>query len=300
MPRQGTTPPLLTAELPAYFTGQGLSQKPSERFSLSLGLISFATQPFPRALFLPNHFCGFFLGFGLLAAGASRGQAIAPGYVVTAGRDSLRGGVALHSDATQQRTVDFIPAQGNQRLQLDAAQLSAYGYVNRQDTVRYVALPLMVNGETGRTDRIFLRQLVAGPVEVYRYHYDRNYYSAPPTPVSRGVRATPNVAASNAAHPQLATPHYGTAPADLLRVSFPPLSAVSARSGIGVALLVHRRAQRDLTETSWWHYPTDAAAYFADCPALAADLRARRYHPRDLLLVVRRYNACATSPAPKP
>lgn len=250
---------------------------------------------FTAALFPSLPLRGLFAVPLLLTCTASPGQTIVPGYVVTAGRDSLRGGVVLHDDATRQRFVDFITAQGNQRLQLDAFQLSTYGYIKRQDTVRYEALPLMVNAETGRTDRVFLHQLVAGPVEVYRYHYDRNYYSVRPTPVSNGVRTAPAATAYNAAHPQLATPHYGTAPTDL-RVSFPPLSAASARSGIGVALLVHRRARPNLIETTWWNFPTDAAAYFMESPDLAADLPARRYHPRDLPMVARRYNAC-TSPA---
>lgn len=258
--------------------------------------VSAGTQPLPSTLFPSILFRGFFLVL-LLTNVAGYGQNIMPGYVVTAGRDSLLGGVVLHGDATQQLVVDFIPARGNQRLQLDAAQLSAYGYIKRQDTVRYVALPLMVNAETGRTERIFLRQLVAGPVEVYRYHYDRNYYSARPAPVSNGVRTSPTATAYNAAHLQLATPHYTTAPANL-RTRFPPLSAVSARSGIGVSLLVLRRAQPDFVETTWWNFPTDAATYFADCPALAADLRAKRYHPRDLLLVAKRYNACTNTSRP--
>ena len=46
-----------------------------------------------------------------------------PGYIVTAGQDSLRGVVALHDEAAQQQQVDFITAQGTQRQLLDARQL---------------------------------------------------------------------------------------------------------------------------------------------------------------------------------
>ena len=53
--------------------------------------------------------------FFLLASRAGYGQKIIPGYIVTAGQDSLRGAIAIHDDAAQQRQVDFITVQGNQR-----------------------------------------------------------------------------------------------------------------------------------------------------------------------------------------
>ena len=78
-------------------------------------------------------------------------------------------------------------------------------------------------------------------------------------------------------------------------MAFPPLSAASARGGTGVSLLLRRHGQAGFVEANWWIYPTDALAYFADCPALATELQANRYHARSLPQLVRRYNSC---PAP--
>ena len=48
----------------------------------------------------------------LLLGRAGYSQKIVPGYIVTAGQDSLRGAIAIHDDTAQQKQVDFITAQG--------------------------------------------------------------------------------------------------------------------------------------------------------------------------------------------
>jgi hypothetical protein len=220
----------------------------------------------------------------------SYGQSSVPGYVVTAGQDSIRGVVFIQDDFAQQAQVDFIPLQGNQRLVLNAFQLKAYGYIRKQDTVRYVAIALNYGKKSGVTNRIFLRQLVAGPVELYQYYYNNRYFA--PQTSAPAPKGTPLLrpTASTAAHPALYTPLFGEAAGAVPQV-FSPLSAQSARFGTGNSLLVRRRVQNNVTEVTWWDFPTDAAAYFADCPALAADLRAKHYRPRDIANVLRRYNA---------
>lgn len=212
----------------------------------------------------------------LLAGPVGYSQKIVPGYIVTAGQDSLRGAIIVHDEAMQQTQVDFIMAQGNQRQRLDVRQLTAYGYTTQKDTVRYIAVSMNL-GRTAKAEALFLRQLVAGPVELYRYCYSRDYYNQPAR-VATDVRP-------NTSRPSLVTwPVCGLA--------FPPLSVTSARGGTGVALLLRRHGQPDYAEATNWNFPADAAAYFADCPALASDLQARRYHARNLLQLVRRYNAC--------
>ena len=231
----------------------------------------------------------------LLVGRAGYSQKIVPGYIVTAGQDSLRGAIAIHDDTDQQKQVDFITAQGNLRQRLDAYQLKAYGYTTARDTVRYVAVRLDLGRIGGKPEQFFLRQLVAGPVELYQYHYSRDYYARPDrtgTKVSRPPITT--VSAGNMQHPQLAEPRFNTFLANPL--AFPPLSATSARGGTGVSLLLRRHGQPGFVEANWWVYPTDALAYFADCPALAPDLQANRYRARNLPQLVRRYNACQASP----
>ena len=115
----------------------------------------------------------------LLAGRAGYSQKIVPGYIVTAGQDSLRGAIVIHDDAAQQKQVDFITARGNQRQRLDAHQLKAYGYNTEKDTVRYVAVGMNLGRAGGQVERLFLRQLVAGPDELFRYHYSRDYYARP-------------------------------------------------------------------------------------------------------------------------
>ena len=78
----------------------------------------------------------------LLLGRAGYSQKIAPDYIVTAGQDILRGAIAIHDDAAQQKQVDFITAQGTQRQLLDAYPLSAYGYTTAHDTIRYVTVRL--------------------------------------------------------------------------------------------------------------------------------------------------------------
>lgn len=209
---------------------------------------------------------------GLLAL-PGYGQEAVPGYIVTAGRDSIRGAVFLHDKLTQQVRVEFMSLHGTQRQWLNATQLKAYGYSSKRDTIRYVALGLNYPKQPAPR-RIFIRQLVAGPVELLDYYYN------PRLPVA----AAPNPA--------------GTPSAGVPTV-FPPLSAVSARAGGGNSLLLLRRgAQTSIIEITWWHFPVDAATYFADAPALAAELRQKHYRRRDILQVVRRYNRLAVLTGP--
>ena len=230
------------------------------------------------------------LVFLLLGSYVGHGQKIVPGYIITAGQDSLCGVIAIHDDVAQQKQVDFITARGNQRQLLDAHQLGAYGYTTARDTVRYVAVSLNLGKSGDKAERLFLRQLVAGPAELYQYRYSREYYQQPAR-TGAEVSQTPNTTYPvNVAHPPLAASHPTPNPARPL--AFPPLSAVSARSGTGISLLLRRRGQPGFSEANWWSFPTDALAYFADCPSLAPDLQAKRYKAQNLPQLVRRYNRC--------
>ena len=234
----------------------------------------------------------------LLASRAGHAQHTVPGYVVTAGQDSLRGVVVLHDDLAQQARVDFIPLRGNQRLSLMAAEVRAYGYIHKQDTVRYVAISLNYGPRSGAVRRVFLRQLVAGPVELYQYYFS-GPTNAPTGPTASGtllVRPT----AATAAHPQLLYASPAGSGQRATAESFPPLSASGARLGAGYSLLLRRRTPGSLVEITAWNFPVDAAAYFADYPALATDLRSKRYRARDVAQVLKRYNAWrAAGPASK-
>ena len=209
----------------------------------------------------------FLLVLALLCQ-AGHGQALVPGYIVTTEQDSLRGAICRHDELAQQVGVDFVPLNGTQRRWLDAHQVKAYGYVHRGDTVRYVAVVLNQGASHGEASCIFLRQLVAGPVELYEYRY---------TPL----------------------PAIGCLPESMVGHSlFPALSLRSARFGSGHALVLYQSTRNTTTEVTWWNFPTDAAAYFADYPALAADLQAKHYRRRGIPQVVKRYNAWCTAAAP--
>ena len=221
---------------------------------------------------------------------AGYGQSSVPGYVVTAGRDSLRGVIFLHDEFDQQAQVDFIPLPGSQRLLLNAFQLRAYGYMHKQDTVRYEAIAMNYGKKSGVTNRIFLRQLAAGPVDLYHYYYNNRYF-APQAATPPGGTPLVRTTAANTAHPLLYAPQFGSASGAVVPQVFSPLSATSARFGAGNSLLLHHRARNTVVEITWWDFPVDAAAYFADFPALAADLRAKRYRVRDIKQVLARYNA---------
>ena len=230
------------------------------------------------------------LAFLLLGSYVGHGQKIVPGYIITAGQDSLRGVIAIHDDVAQQKQVDFITARGNQRQLLDAHQLRAYGYTTARDTVQYVAVSLNLGRSGGKPERLFLRQLVAGPAELYQYRYSRDYYYQPARTNTEVSPAPSTTYPVNVAHPPLAASRLTPRPAGPL--AFPPLSAVSARGGTGISLLLRRRGQPGFAEANWWIFPTDALAYFADCPSLAPDLQAKRYKARNLPQLVRRYNSC--------
>ena len=212
----------------------------------------------------PNLRSVFFLVLTLVYR-TGQGQALVPGYVVTTEQDSLRGAICLRDEFQQQLGVDFVLLNGTQRRWLDAHQVKAYGYVHRGDTVRYVAVALNQSPAQAGARGIFLRQLVAGPVELYEYHY-----MPLPPPGSLPVRG---------AQPPL----------------FPALSVRSARFGSGRSLVLYQSARTTTTEVTWWDFPTDAAAYFADYSALATDLQANYYRPRSILQVVKRYNAWCTA-----
>ena len=226
----------------------------------------------------------------LLASYTGHGQKIAPGYIVTAGQDTLHGAVVVHDAETQQRQVDFITAQGNQRQQLDARSLRAYGYATDQDTVHYVSVRLNLGLPGNQAEPLFLRQLVGGPVVLFRYCYTRTYSRQPAriitttrmvpmTPVTGKVTYVPQTSSA------LTRPASGP-------LAFPPLNADDARGGTGVALLLYRPGQSDFIQATQWKFPADALAYFGDCPALLPDIQARHYKAHNLAQLVRRYNAC--------
>lgn len=224
----------------------------------------------------------------LLSSYVGHSQKIVPGYIVTVGQDSLRGAVAIHDDMAQQRQVDFITAQGNQRQLLDARTLRAYGYITAQDTVRYVAVSMNLGRSGAQSEALFLRQLVGGPAELYQYRYSRNYYTRPPRVAVAPASTASIPSAVSMSHPPVASSRYISPPANAL--TFPPLNAADARAGTGIALLL-RRGQSNFVIATQWSFPKDAAAYFADCPNLTPD-RHQLYHLKTLPQLVRRYNSC--------
>ena len=226
----------------------------------------------------------------LLAGRAGYSQKIVPGYIVTAGQDSLRGAIAIHDDEVQQKQVDFITAQGNQRQLLDARAVRAYGYTTDKDTVRYVAVSMNLGRTKDKTEQLFLRQLIGGPVGLFQYRYSRGY-SAQPSRISTEVIQVPTTSSSGKTTYTPVTRSYFSNPPARSQ-AFPPLTKASALSGTGVSLLLYRQGQRGFVEATSWRFPADAVAYFADCPALASDLQAKRYHARNLPQLVRRYNGC--------
>ena len=232
---------------------------------------------------------------GLLLAGyAGHAQKIVPGYIVTAGQDSLRGAVVVHDAETQQKQVDFITAQGNQRQQLDARSLRAYGYTTNKDTVRYLSVRLNLGfAGSSNNEPLFLRQLVGGPVVLFRYCYTRTY-SRQPARILTTTRTVPMTTVTGKVTyiPQTSSSISGHASGPL---AFPPLSADDARAGTGVALLLYRQGEPGFVEASHWQFPVDALAYFADCPALLPDIQTKHYKAQNLAQLVRRYNACVPS-----
>lgn len=199
-----------------------------------------------------------------LLAFACPAQHLWPGYAVLLNGDSVRGAVRVNSAQQEQSRVRFVPLAGAARLLLRPEAVRAYGYVTNSDTVRYVAcsFPIgtvpsytrLVNGQrqvvhemATLVRRLFLRELVAGPVRLYECN------------VLNEGRGT----------------------------------SMSRRE-----LLLARRGQ-PLVNTYWWNFSKNAAAYFGDDTALAADLQHGRYHSRDLLQVVHRYNqAQLAAPVP--
>ncbi|WP_125916409.1 hypothetical protein [Hymenobacter coccineus] len=191
---------------------------------------------------------------GLLPAAAARAQRVCPGYVVLANGDSLRGAVHLTSDFEQQQFVKFIPlhAASTKPLRLTDAEVVAYGYVRGPDTVRY---------------RNCGPDLASAPVVLAVGQRAALF------PISR-LRLGALLRVLQAGRVQ-AYERYMP-----IRGGNSFFRDVLLRTGTG-----------SFVGTYWWNFRPRAAEYFADCPALADDLRAGRYPPRALPLVVRRYNA---------
>ena len=123
----------------------------------------------------------FLFGCLLLTAGhPTAAQHLRAGYVVTAGGDSLRGAIRVGgAPLDRQQRVRFVPLAGTGRLRLGPAQARAYGYVLGPDTVRYVAFN--APQRPGETEGVFLRQVVAGPVQLYERYVLTEGRSAAPT-----------------------------------------------------------------------------------------------------------------------
>lgn len=198
---------------------------------------------------------------------SAQAQKPVPGYVITAGRDSLLGAIQIHEEVDQQLRVEFIPLYGSQPIFLDAHQLAAYGYIHRKDTVRYVALPISFS-KSQPPFRIFLRQLVAGPVALYDYRY----YPVP-----------------------LRTRPYGNQNLPIFR----PLSR-QTNLYANFTLVVHREGEASLQDVRGWEFAKDGSRYFRDYPELAAELQAKQYKSDDVAQVVRRYNGWRRSQQPRP
>lgn len=117
----------------------------------------------------------YLLGLGLLPGGTAAAQRLAPGYVIMISGDSIRGAIRLSSPFEQQLEVKFVPLTAERLVKLQPAQLRAYGYVQGHDTVRYAACPVQlgypvqhrIGGLANDTTWILLKQLMAGPVQLY-------------------------------------------------------------------------------------------------------------------------------------
>lgn len=117
----------------------------------------------------------YLFGLALLCKEATIAQRLAPGYVIMASGDSIRGVIQLSSPTQQQFAVKFVPLSADRLLQLAPSDLRAYGYVHGHDTTRYVACPMQVgypvrysNGHTANdTSWLLLKQLITGPVQLY-------------------------------------------------------------------------------------------------------------------------------------
>ncbi|RPD46337.1 hypothetical protein DNI29_15170 [Hymenobacter sediminis] len=206
---------------------------------------------------LPQPTRFFLVLLGLLLSRYAQAQKPVPGYVITAGRDSLRGAIQIHEEIDQQLRVEFIPLYALQPIFLDAHQLAAYGYIHKKDTVRYVALPISFS-KSQPPFRVFLRQLVAGPVALYDYRYS---------------------------HVPLRTRPYGSNTLPIFR----PLSR-QTNLYTNFTLVVHREGEPNLQDVRGWDFAADGSRYFSDYPELAAELQAKKYRSDDVAKVVRRYN----------
>lgn len=189
-----------------------------------------------------------------LLPAAARAQRVCPGYVVLANGDSLRGAVHLTSDFEQQQFVKFIPlhAATAKPLRLTDGEVVAYGYVRGPDTVRY---------------RNCGPELASVPVVLASGQQGALF------PLSR-LRLGSLLRVLQAGRVQAYEQYMP------IRGGNSFFRDVLLRTGTG-----------SFVGTYWWNFRPRAAEYFADCSALADDLRAGRYPPRALPQVVRRYNA---------
>ena len=184
---------------------------------------------------------------------AARAQRLCPGYVVLASGDSLRGAVHLTSDFEQQQFVKFIPLAQAKPVRLTDAEVVAYGYIRGTDTVRY---------------RNCGPELSSVPVVLAA-----SRSAAALFPISR-LRLGSLLRVLQTGRVQVYERYMPVRGGN----SF--FRDVLLRTGTGA-----------FVGTYWWNFRPRAAEYFADCPELAADLRAGRYPPRTLPAVAHRYNA---------
>jgi hypothetical protein len=235
----------------------------------------------------------FLLG---LSVGTIAQEKPLPGYVVTAGGDTLRGAIIPTTRLTQQYQVEFIPMQGHQRLFLDGYQLASYTYYADLDTIRYVSLLFAQKG-TNTHCRGFLQQVEAGEAQLYYYSFNpvqritpyssgdllSTSYRNPNAPSSVSSFAT-NLLYSNQSTSHINPQENAKYP------KFRPLSRQAVYNS-DHTLVIYRSDKKRLEDVNGWRFPKDAAAYFADFPDLAADLKSGQYRARDLPQIVRRYNA---------
>ncbi|MDB5234662.1 MAG: hypothetical protein JWR44_1655 [Hymenobacter sp.] len=125
------------------------------------------------------------LAAALLLLGCScSAQHLWPGYAVMLNGDSVLGAVRVSSAQQQQSHIRFVPLSGTMLLLLRPEEVRAYGYIKSNDTVRYISCSFpvgtvssytklvngqrqVVHGMATLVMRLFLRELVAGPVRLY-------------------------------------------------------------------------------------------------------------------------------------
>ncbi|WP_133273369.1 hypothetical protein [Hymenobacter radiodurans] len=236
----------------------------------------------------------FLLGLSLSAPAQKKPL---PGYVVTAGGDTLRGAIVPASRLTQQYRVEFIPMQGHQRLFLDGYQLASYTYYTDLDTIRYVSLLFAQRG-IDKPCRGFLQQVVAGKAQLYYYSFHNSGQQM--TSFNSGGLLSTSPSNSTASRQVSAYAHSLMNSTSLTssikpqkNAKYPTFGPLSKRGVYNPdnTLVIYRADKSRLEDVNEWRFPKDAAVYFADFPDLVADLQSGQYRARDLPQIVRRYNA---------